>query len=252
MKRSLPVVAILALALFSAIPAHAQPRGPEYGGSAFQFRLGGFFPSGGGELWNKNEQIFTLDTSHFNDAAIGFSYIHGITNNFELGFNVDWYDSTAGSYDKGFDLAPDLHPAHDTELQLSPVTVDFRFLPMGRYSYRGRGQHPVHQVVPFFGAGVGLLFWSYDERGYFIYQNTDTGAYENQYADLRDDGSTFEAHVLAGIEVPMSPSWNLLFEGRYSWADAHVNNAYVAASELASQNLKLDGAYGFIGASWHF
>jgi hypothetical protein len=252
MKRTLPGIAVLVLVLAAAAPAHAGSPGHEPGGYGFQFRLGGFLPAGGGQLWDNNEQIFTLDASDFNDAALGFSFIAGVSNNIEVGFNVDWYESTAGSYDRGFEGAPGLNPPHDTTLRLSPVTFDFRFLPAGRYSYRGKGQHRVHQPVPYFGAGIGLLFWNYDENGYFIYQNTDTGDYENQYADMGDDGTALEVHVLAGIEIPMSPGWNLLFEGRYSWADADVNNSYVAASELASQNLKLDGMYFFAGASWHF
>ncbi len=252
MKRALPGLAILVLVLAAAAPARAGDPGQEPGSSGFQFRVGGFFPAGGGQLWDTNERWFTLDHSDFNDAVIGFSYVHGVSNHFEIGFNLDWYESTAGSYDRGPVEAPDLNPAHDTTLQLSPVTVDFRFLPSGRYSYRGRGGHRVHQPVPYFGAGVGLLFWRYIEDGYFVYTTQGGGVPYTDYWYYSEDGTAFETHVLAGIEIPMSPSWNMAFEARYSWANADVNNSYASESYLASQTLKMDGPYVFVGAAWHF
>ncbi len=251
MKRTLSGLAILTLVL-AATPALAQPRDEDRPSSAFQFRVGGFFPAGGGQLWNADEQIFTLDHSDFNDGVLGFSYIHGVNNNFEVGFNVDFYDSTVGSIDRGFPAAGDLHPSHDTNLQLTPVTVDFRFLPAGRYSYRGKGKYRVHHPVPYLGAGFGMNFWRYEEEGYFIFLNTDTGLYESQFDHTKDDGTAFEAHVLAGLELPMGPTWSMVFEGRYSWARARVGNSYVAQSELSRQDLTLDGPYAFVGASWHF
>ena len=78
----IPAVALLAAAL--ATPAAAYD-----GNLAFQFRLGGFFPSGDDRFWQDVEDTFTLSASDFNDAIVGFSFVGSFNNNFEAGFNID-------------------------------------------------------------------------------------------------------------------------------------------------------------------
>jgi hypothetical protein len=246
MKRTVSGLAIAVLVLAATAPAHAQPRGSQSTDSAFQFRLGGFFPSGGGELWNNNEQDFTMSVGDFDDGAIGFTYVAGMSNNLEIGFNLDFYDSTVRSSYRDYVDQDGYAILHDTRLQLMPATVDLRILPGGRYSNRGtRSQYRVHHPVPYLGIGAGFNFWRYEETGDFV----DFGAGSaDVFSDhFSDSGVAFEAHVLAGIELPMGPNWNLLFEGRYSWSEV------TPSGDLAGLgSLEIGGTSAFIGAAFHF
>ncbi len=250
MRRSLYGIGMAVLLLAATGPALAQPPAPEGGTNSFQFRFGGFFPSGGGELWDANESVFTLRHGDFNDAILGLTYVAGITNNFEIGFNVDFFDSTVRSQDNGIigDVQTGLHPEHDTELTMVPVTVDFRFLPGGRYAVRGRrGQYHVRQPVFYLGGGAGMNFWTYEERGSFIFEDPETSTFFEDFDHFKSNGTAFEAHALAGVELPVGQWWSVLIEGRYSWSNGNVHDAY-----LAPANLKMDGTVVYLGGSVHF
>ena len=54
--------------------------------NSFQFRLGGFFPEGGGDFWADNEQTFTLDHSDFNGAILGLTYVASVNNHIPIHF----------------------------------------------------------------------------------------------------------------------------------------------------------------------
>jgi len=67
------------------------------------------------------------------------------------------------------------------------------------------------------------------------------------YGTFKESGEALEARVLAGLEIPLSPGFNLLFEGRYSWAEGDLNR------DLADlETIDLGGAWGFVGASFRF
>lgn len=241
------LLSVLALVLTSAVsPALAQ--GARDNG-AFQFRLGGFVPQASGDVWDANFDAYTLDSSDFNDAMIGGSYVFSASNFVEVGFNLDFYDAAARSADVDFTDQFGNAILHDTSLRLVPMTVDLRVLPAGRYAMRGQGGRiAVRRPVPYLGAGLGFNYWEFEEVGDFV---DDPGAPEPAvvFDRVTDSGTDFETHVLAGIEVPVSPYWSLTFEGRYSWSEAEPDGRL---ADLYPGKLDLGGAAFFFGASVRF
>ena len=53
--------------------------------------------------------------------------------------------------------------------------------------------------------------------------------------------------MLAGLELPVSPGFNLLIEGRYSWAQGELDRDLIGL-----ESIDLGGAWGFVGASFRF
>lgn len=241
------LLSVLAIALTSAVsPVWAQ--GARDSG-AFQFRLGGYFPQADGEFWDENFTAYTLDASDFNDAMIGGSYVFSASNFVELGFNLDFYEAVARSADADFTDQFGNAILHDTSLRLVPMTVDLRVLPAGRYAMRGQGGRiAVRRPVPYLGAGIGFNYWEFEEVGDFV---DDPGAPDPAivFDRVKDSGTDFETHVLAGIEVPVSPYWSLTFEGRYSWSEATPDGRL---AEIYPGDIDLGGAAFFFGASVRF
>jgi hypothetical protein len=212
-------------------------------------RLGGFFPDGGGDLWNGNEALFTLDASDFDGFNFGTSLLHSVNPHAEIGVNADFYDEgVASSYRDPIPGFPDLipeHPdgfpiVHDTELSLLPVTLDVRYLPWPR----SRGPRRGGPVI-YFGAGLGMVFWEYEEVGEFLDFSSDPVTI---IADsFRDSGTAFTYHVLAGIELPLSLSTNVLFEGKWSSADDELQGDFSGLGEI-----ELGGASVCAGLSFRF
>lgn len=165
MERHL-AMAMLVVALLVGPAALAAPPGAE---GAFHFRLGGYFPSGDGSFWEANESTFTLDASDFNGPIGGCGYVASINNFVEFGIGIDLYSEAQRAAYREFTDQFGNPIFHDTRLALAPVSADLRILPAGRFKRTGAdGRRLVRRPVPYIGAGVGLLYWDYEEVGDFI------------------------------------------------------------------------------------
>ena len=237
MKRAvICIAASLALVLGAASRAEAADL-------AFQVRMGGFFPDGDSNFWDETEARFTLDSSDFEDFVLGLTLLSALGNYLEVGFNVDFYETTVLSAEREFVDNFGNEILHDTHLETVPMTVDLRFLPGGRYRIRGPQGRQVLKPVFYIGGGLGLTYWEYEEVGDFVDDATLSIFFER----FVDDGVAFEAHALAGLELPFGRSLALLFEGRYSWADDDLGGDFAGFGEL-----DLSGPSVFVGGSFRF
>jgi hypothetical protein len=119
-----------------------------------------------------------------------------------------------------------------------------RFIPAGRFrgsSRRGAVRKPVFYV----GAGAGINFWEYEEIGDFIDFTVDPN--EIFFDRFIEDGEALQVHVLAGLEIPVSPGFNLLLEGRHSWADDDLSGDFAGLGDI-----ELGGTSVFIGGSFRW
>jgi hypothetical protein len=244
MKKTSMIMIASTLALACSGPVFAQPVPRRTPQNMFQFRLGGFFPSGGGDFWRESEQVFTLDTSDFQGFIFGMSYVADLNNYIDLGVNVDFYGQTVTSSYRAWADQNGIPFLHDSELTEVPLTVDVRFLPIGRFAERGkRGQYKVARPVPYLGLGIGMNFWEYEETGDFL-----DFTYEPPVpflASFHDDGVAFEWHALAGVEIPLSPFGSLLFEGRYSWCKATLSQDFSGLGDIDLGGGSIYGGFGF-------
>ena len=240
----LALAAVIAVA--AAFPAGSAIAAPPGSDGAFNLRLGGFFPSGDSDFWEANEAAFTLDHSDFNGAMFGVGYTASVNNYFEVGFGADFYWESVRAADRNFNDQFGNPILHDTRLGIYPFTVDFKVLPGGRYAIRGSENRPryVRRPVPYLGGGIGMTYWQYEEEGDFVASDLSI-----VYDRIKDSGFEFERHVMAGIEFPLSPSWNLTLEGRYSWAEATPGGALAVVNP---GKLDLGGAGVFVGGSLRF
>jgi hypothetical protein len=251
-KRRVSVAAVAGIlsALVLDPESRAQPPGPPPPPPAppwaFQVRLGSFFPEGDSNFWNETESVFTLRASDFDDFVLGLSFVGAISNQVELGINLDFYhEGVVSSYADWVDESGFPIP-HDTYLSLYPLTADVRFVPGGRYRIRPGGRHVVKPVF-YIGAGLGLLFWDYEEEGYFLDFGFDPP--EVFWGRFVDSDVTFEMHALAGVEVPISRGSAFLFETRYSMAEDNLEGDFFG---LPATELDLGGPSVFGGIAFRF
>lgn len=247
MRRVIVVFGVGALILALLPAAFAQPGPP---GRSFQIRAGGFFPSGGGDLWDDNAEVFYQDISDFNDFVIGMSFVAPLSNHLEVGFNVDFYDAKTSSAYRDF-VDQSLFPIyHDTTLDEVPFIVDARWYPAGRYRIRSGGRRVLRPAF-FLGAGIGANFWEYEEVGEFIDCSQGCGPLDPPPPILpgrfKDSGTAFQAQLSTGLELPVSPGFHVVLEGRYAWSDDQLGGDFAGFG-----NIELGGASMLLGASWRF
>ncbi len=252
MKR-LFAAAIVAAGWFATTVAAAPPQGRS---GAFTFRLGGFFPTGSGDVWDYQEEYYTFDHSDLNDVIWGVGYNGAINNYFEIDVNADFYSSAVRSADP---LPVDnvfYPPLHDTRLSSFPLTVGFRVVPAGRFARRGaEGTHYVRRPVFYFGGGIGVSYWQYEEEGDFYFPDQDDpDLLWILYDRYVDTGLEFQYYAMIGVEFPVAPRWNITVEARQSWAEASLSG--VPPTEALGpgypNQLDLGGTAIFVGGSLRF
>lgn len=225
----------------------AQPGPP---GRSYQLRVGWFFPGGGGDLWDDNAEVFTEDISDFNDFTWGMSFVAPVNNHLEIGINIDFYDSRASSAYRDY-FYPGGYPIfHDTRLSEVPLIVDARWFPAGRYRVRSGGRRVLRPAF-FLGAGLGANFWEYEEVGEFIDCSLGCGPNDPpppiSYGGFRDSNTAFQAQFSAGLELPINPRFNVVFEGRYAWASDAMGGDFAGFGDI-----ELGGTSLLLGASFRF
>ena len=235
---------ITLVGLASSAPAtagHSRHHGrPVSGNNALQVRLGGFFPTGGGDVWNDNQAFFGLDVEDFNNAMIGLTFVGSTNPWIEFGINADYYDASSFSAERGVVDNFGLPIVHDTRLILLPLTADVRFL------FGGKRARRESRPLFYFGGGIGVTLWQYEEVGEFVdFGSPGLDIFAGHFSE---DGVALETHVLAGLEIPVQPLWGVLLESRYSWADDQLNSGDFPGFG----RLNLGGSSVFIGASFRF
>lgn len=256
MTRFLAAVSIAAATVLTVGPAAASPAGED---GAFNFRFGGFFPTGHGDFWSVNEDKFTLDHSDMIGLNGGVGYTASINNYFEFDVNADFYAGSTRSSNRSIPDQGGFPIFHDSRLAIFPLTVGFRVLPAGRYAHRGaEGKHLVRRPVPYFGAGIGGSYWQYEEEGDFVYDDPTVSEGQSVFYDrLKDSGVAFEKHAMVGIEFPVGSEWNVTLEVRQSWAEASVNASFPSLISnpdptFSGGKLDLGGTSVFVGGAMRF
>lgn len=242
MRRFFAAATIVAATVLATGVAAAPPPGRA---GAFNFRFGGFFPSGNSDFWRTNEAAFTIDHSDFIGPIGGVGYNAAINNYFEFDANADFYTAVATSADRAYVDLDGFPILHDSRLTSFPMSVGFRVLPAGRFARRGpEGNHYVRRPVPYLGAGVGLTWWQYEEQGDFVASDLSI-----VYDRLVATGLAFQIYAMIGIEFPVAPQWNITLELRQSWADATPGGSFTYVNP---GSLDLGGTSVLLGGSFRF
>ena len=240
MRLSTWLALIPALALCSPIIAQDswQRRSQE-----LQFRGGWFVPTGDSDFWDESEQVFSLESSDFDDFIFGVTLLTPVNNHVEVGFNVDFYDARVTSEYRGFTDSAGFPILHDSRLDVVPMIVDFRILPGGRTSkHRSRGHYVQKKPVAYFGGGIGASYWKYEEIGDFIDFQTDP---PEIFSDrFRDHGFALALQAVAGIEVPLGARWNAIAETRYTWSDDDLSRGFAGLGTLDLSGFAVYAGFG--------
>lgn len=221
------------LVILAAPPAAAQGNWQPGDFGSARVRLGLFMPDGSSQYWTDVEQGFTGSIDDFEDLTFGFDYIWRFSRTSGLMFTSGFYEgSSTRSYRDYVD--DDGRPiSHTAELQTGDFAVAWVL------------QANTNPVRPYFGLGGGMLFWDLTEAGWFIdFGDPDLPIVTAAYYD---DGTTLEALALAGLEFRTSPSFSILLEARYRYADDTLGGDFGGAGDLDLSGFEASG-----GLAWNF
>lgn len=213
--------------LAAAAPAHAQS------GRGFLFdapdvtlgaRGGIGLASASSDIYDFVTDELTLSRSDF----YGFSAFGDlglrVMPRVDLVASVGYIGRVARSESREWEGSDDLPIRQRTEFRRVPLTAGIRLYPLAPGRSVGSYAWIPARLVPYVGASAGAMWYRFRQSGEFVDESFDPpDIFEDQ---LDSNGWAPTAEAFAGLEYTLTPRLALTGEGRYTWAEAELSNAF--------------------------
>ena len=165
----------------------------------------------------------TLDKSSFNAPGFGMELGFSLSERLDVITGFDIAKSTSSSEYRDFIDNQGLPIQQTTSLRQSNLfgALKFSLIPRGRSV--SRFAWIPSAIVPYVGAGGGLINYDFKQNGDFV----DFADYHVFPENFRSHGWTPTAHVFGGTDLQIYKSMFLSLEGRYQWANATLDNDFI-------------------------
>ena len=223
-------VPIAALVLAAAAGAPAIGRAQSAGdGFLFHPRRGGLVVRGGfasatasGDLYSFLTDQFTLNKGDFGAPSVGVDLLVRVAPRIDVDLGMSYSASQKMSEFRHFVDLNDLPIQQTTTLTRLPMTAGVRLylVPPGRSI--GEFAWVPTKIVPYVGAGGGMMWYRFQQKGDFIdFQTTDV--FPDVFAS---HGTAGTAHALAGVDYSLNPRLAVNGEARYTWAKGQLGTDF--------------------------
>lgn len=220
-------------------------------------------------LWAIELDQMSFQKNDFRGSMFGLSYEYFMTKQISLVLSVDTFkkdqfgyyrDYVKYSFVEGdFAFPGDLYEGdrinHSFGYSVTPVQFGVKISPFGRKT----------RLIPYFGGGLGLAFWSVRLTGEMIdfgnlewvYDDPELG--EIQIFPLlegedpefpytifgKEKGAQFSSHAFAGFEFPVSYRVTFLAEARYYFAKTLISPGFEGFDEFDLGGLAITAGFNF-------
>jgi len=225
------ILVALALLLSAAGSAHAQqpvPSAPDFffgrPDGSLAIRGSWVVARAGSDLFDFVQRELTIDKGNFDRAALAADYGIALTPRADAVVGVEVNRASVPSEYRNFvdnNRQPIEQTTSLTELNLTG-NIRFALAPRGREI--GRFAWVPSAVVPYAGAGGGMLWYRFQQAGDFVDALDPRRAI---FTDVfRAQGWTPSAQVFGGVDVKLHGRWFLTLDGRYLWAAGALGNDF--------------------------
>jgi outer membrane protein W len=131
--------------------------------------------------------------------------------------------------------------AQTTRLSQVPFTVTLRYYPRKLGESVGSYAWMPTRLNPYVGGGIGLLHYDFSQNGRFV-RETDLNIIN---LNLKSSGFTDTEHLVAGMDISLTPKVFVNGEARYSWANAELSDNFVGFQPIDLAGFRLLGGIYF-------
>ena len=189
---------------------------------AFVIRGGLAATTAGGDLYSFLTDQFTLSKGDFRAPAFAGDLLVRIAPRLDLDFGVGYSGSKKLSEFRRFVDLNDLPIEQTTSLARVPLTAGARLYLVSPGRSIGKFAWIPTKVVPYVGAGGGMMWYRFRQTGDFIDFATN-----DVFPDaFESSGWTPTANALAGFDYSLTPRLALNGEARYTWAKAQLGEDF--------------------------
>lgn len=226
----------VALLAFAALPAGAQMYSPyPYGDNTIRFRVGLFIPRGDSQYWHEAEADFTGGPKDLKDMFGGVDYLRRINPRLSLLMTGSAFQGKTRMAYRDYTDTAGHDIAHTTKLNLATFGV-------GLMLYLAPPNAP---IVPYVGGGGGFYSYRLTENGDFIdFTSSTPYIFHDRFTA---NGTTEGYFYLAGLDIPLSPTWSVFAEARWHKASDQLGGDFGGFGKI-----DLSGRQVAAGMSWTF
>ena len=195
---------------------------------------------------NHERDQLTLDRSDFDASSFGVEFAVRATERLDIGLDLRFSMSDVRSEMRKW--LEDGFPIEQTTIFMRiPVTVSARYYLRDRGRAISRFAWIPAKWTPFVGAGAGLAWYTFEQTGDFVDTTTcDPTGCDIVNLTIESKGAGPTAHLLAGVDISISPRFLWTLEGRY--AVGHATTDY----SFDYGNLDLGGFQATVGIAVRF
>ncbi|MBI2073457.1 MAG: hypothetical protein HYT81_10600 [Gemmatimonadetes bacterium] len=220
-----------ALVLPSPLQAQRRPRRPPDGGPGFLFQesrislgvRGGFnLRFAGSGIYDFATDSLTLKKSDFNAFSVAGDLGVTLTGPVDLVLSGGYTTTSAPSEFRNWVDQNDLPITQRTTLSTVPLTLAARWNLASRGRQIGRFVWIPARIIPYVGAGGGMIRYSFTQVGSFV-DFADLSIFEDRFTSA---GWTPLALAMAGADYSLGKRVLVNADVRYLWANAEMQGNY--------------------------
>ena len=179
----------------------------------------------------------TLEKKDFRAKGFAFDLGLPVSSRLNTIAALEYNRAGASSEDRSFIEADGFLIQQDTHLTRFNLTgsLELALIPRGRSI--GQFAWIAAPVVPYVGAGGGLLWYRFEQTGDFVDSlDPELPIFSDQ---LSSEGWTTNAQVFAGVDIKMTRRLLLTAETRYVWANATMGMDFVGFEPIDLSGLRI-------------
>ncbi|MDP6371128.1 MAG: hypothetical protein QF463_02845 [Vicinamibacterales bacterium] len=198
-------------------------------------RLSKLFVRGESELFDFVRDDLTIGKRDFDGPGISFEIGAPIAPRVDMVFDVGYSRASVNSEVREFVDEFDLPIVQTTRLTQVPLGANFRFLLMPRGREVGRFAWVANSFTPYVGAGVGGLWYRFEQEGEFV-DFVDLAIFDDYF---ESSGWGVSSHLFGGASIKINRWLALATEARYIWSSAELGRDFVGFDELDLAGFKI-------------
>ena len=179
---------------------------------SINLKIGLFVPQMRSDLWEINLDNLAFSKSDMPNTYFGAEYEMFLGRFTAFSLEIGTYSRDVYSQYRDYTFENGDPIFQNISLRLTPMEANFKFYPLG-HRYR---------VFPFFGAGVGLYAWTYQQWGDFI--NFEDDSVSNGVAETKTVSIGFNGRL--GLVFRFHPRVALALEGKYQYLKGRLSGYF--------------------------
>lgn len=235
--------ALFALGL--AAPLHAQRSGDGYlfhePEGRLSIRAGYDHANAGSDVFAQAVDMLTINKRDFSGLTLGAEAGFSLSSRLDLSLDVGFSHAGKGSEFRSFVDNNNQSIKQTTSFDRVPLTANLRFYLTEPGRSIGKLAWIPTKIVPWIGAGGGMMWYRFRQQGDFVDFNTNAVF----TSDLDSSDWTGTMQGMGGADISLSPHVALRADARYVYAKAQLNRSFTGFDRI-----DLSGVQGTLGLTY--